>query len=60
MFWIIMQIFYFITNYLQIKVTYLYLHFLTDGYGKEINLPKPVREICENATFSKHTNSSVT
>ena len=60
MFWIMMQIFYFITNYLQIKVTYLYLHFLTDGYGKEINLPKPVREICENATFSEDTNSSVT
>ena len=55
-----MQIFYFITDYLQIKVTYLYLHFLTDSYGKEINLPKPGREICENATFSEDTNSSVT
>ena len=55
-----MQIFYFISDYLQIKVTYLYLHFLTDSYGKEINLPKPVREICENATFSEDTNSSVT
>ena len=31
-----MQIFFFITDYLQIKVTYLYLHFLTDSYGKEI------------------------
>jgi len=55
-----MQIFYVITDYLQIKVKYLYLHFLTNSYGKEINLPKPVREICENATVSKDTNSSVT
>ena len=37
------------------------LHFLNDGYGKEINLSKPVREIlCENAKFPKDTYSSVT
>ena len=54
-----MQICDLIADYLQIKVTYLCLHFLTDGYGKEINLAKPVREICENAKFSKDTSSSV-
>ena len=48
-----MQICDFIADYLQIKVTYLSLHFLTDGYGKEINLAKSVREICENAKSSK-------
>ena len=47
-----MQICNFIAYYLQIKVTYLCWHFLTDGYGKEINLAKPVREICENAKFT--------
>ena len=39
-------------DYLQIKVSYLCLHFLTDGYGKEISLAKSVREICENAKSS--------
>ena len=56
----LMQICDLIADYLQIKVTCLCLHFLTDGYGKEINLAKPVREICENAKFSKDNNSSVT
>ena len=56
----LMQICDLIADYLQIKVTCLCLHFLTDGYGKEINLAKPVREIGENAKFSKDTNSSVT
>ena len=56
----LMQICDLIADYSQIKVTCLCLHFLTDGYGKEINLAKPVREICENAKFSKDNNSSVT
>ena len=55
-----MQIFYFITDYLLIKWHICICIFWTTGYGKEINLPKPAREICENATFSKDTNSSVT
>ena len=49
-----MQIFYFITNYLQIKVTYLYLHFLTDGYGKEINLPTVFIRISAQPRISAH------
>ena len=52
----LMQICDFITDFLQIKVSYLCLHFLTDGYSKEINLAKSVREICENAKSSKDIN----
>ena len=52
----LMQICDFIADCLQIKETYLCLHFLTGGYGKEINLAKSVREICENAKSSKDIN----